>query len=189
MTEGILHLVVEIPADLEVADHLLVGDAESLPLPPLHHVHGLFGPSDQFVRGDVGIVDDRGPDAGLHPDLEFTQHEGVIQCPGDSLKEGGDARLDLDPAGEQDKLVAAESPEHVVTPADRHETRGNFLEQAVPGLVPEVVIHILESVHVEEEDDRVGFQSVALQNGLLDRTENDGAVGGSGELIVGRLVP
>ena len=51
----------------------------------------------------------------------------------------------------------------------------------------EVVVYILESVDIEEEEDGVRNESITLTESPFNGLENNVAIGCASELVVGRL--
>ena len=82
------------------------------------------------------------------------------------------------------ELVAADARDEVVAAHAGAQARGHRLQQAVADLVAEGVVHLLEVVHVEEQERRGLVVPPGVRHGLARAVGEHGAVGQAGERVV-----
>ena len=139
----------------------------------------------------VRVAPDRDPDADRpRGDLATVlELDGLAQDLGEAVGEQVQRRLAVPQLAQHDELVTAEAPDRVVLAHGFPEPVSDGDQQLVSGRVAEVVVDVLEAVHVDEQ--RPGDDAV-LWRGALDQpfgpVEHEGSVGEPGEGVVERLV-
>jgi hypothetical protein len=118
-------------------------------------VHRGIGFADEILVGFAWIPRGRDAEAGRDGDLPATDRKGCAQRVHQAPRKLHCVPGVAEPLGEHEKLVAAESGDEVGGTYGSTETSGDRHEQLVAGFVAEGVVHLLEVVHVDEDDSDV----------------------------------
>jgi hypothetical protein len=127
------------------------------------------------------------PDTAAHGYPQPLQEERLAQCPEEGVSNGVSISGGVDAGEQHPELVTAEASNEILAAHLVGQPSGNLLEEHVPSSVPESVIHLLETVEIEqqERDDLV----IAT---LLERRravpEQQGPVTETGEPVMRGLV-
>ena len=152
-----------------------------------------------LVEGDVGIPKElggRGPDSGGNSDAggegqrfawETLELERGPEHLEQSLGHQFGPCVHGAPVDQDDELVATQAADAVALAHGHRKALGDRLEELVPNPVTEGVVHILESIEIDEQGRHLNIGSPGTGQHLIGAIEDEGPVGQSGQGVVDRL--
>ena len=151
-----------------------------------------------MVHGDVGVLEqlpgrigmagkERDPDAGLDPEREILDLEGLRKRISDPVGHVQCVRRIRGYVEDDAELVAAEPRQRVHGPQDARQSRADLAEQGVAALVPEGVVQILETVEVDDQHGDPAARAAAPADRLLDPLLEQAAIRQPREVVGDRL--
>ena len=152
------------------------------------------------VESDVGVaqeilgrraIADRDPDARRHGDRHVVDPGNVEGRPEDLVHPFGDhlgTPGEREAVGENDELVAAESPDGVARAQNAEQPSRHQLQQLVARPVSQGVVGVLEIVQIDEEGRHGGTRTPGPHQHLLCSVENQLTVRQSRQRIVQRAM-
>ncbi len=149
------------------------------------------------IHGHVGVLHERrrvGRIARVGRDADARRERGDVDVEPVRAGAGGDRRTDV--LGHQTgrlrlgrrqhhhELVPADAPDHVAGPEARAQPGGDFLEQRIAHVVPVGIVHLLETVQIDEQHREPPVVAPRLRQRLAQALAEHRPVGQRGERIV-----